>query len=146
MLPRWHIVLGAAFSFILGLVFPQIPVVYLLLVFFASFLIDFDHYLVAIRRTKSLSLLKSFRYYRLKNIEGREEKVRGIRNKGDFQIFHTIEFHILVGLLGLVWTPFVYVFIGMIFHSLLDIVDMMFRDFLYLRHFSFFLWLFVKSK
>ena len=56
-------------------------------------------------------------------------------------MFHTVEFHLLVGLLGLVWIGFFYIFIGMIFHSLLDVVDLTKRDTFYRREFFFFNWL-----
>ena len=110
----------------------------------ASVFIDFDNYMCSMCKTKKISLLHSFRYHeRLKKLE-KENKERGIREKGDFHIFHTIEFHILVGLLGFLWIGFFYIFIGMTFHSLLDIISLLYDDFMYIREFSLIRWLWLR--
>ena len=141
MLPRWHIIFGGAFTLLLWLAVPGISWIYLLLVFLASFLIDFDHYAASVLMTERLSLKESFKYHESVGRTEIEEKKRGIRRRGDFHLFHTVEFHLLVGLLGLVWIGFFYIFIGMIFHSLLDVVDLTKRDTFYRREFFFFNWL-----
>jgi hypothetical protein len=64
-----------------------------------------------------------------------EEKGRGIFKKGDFHIFHTFEFHALVLAIGLIFNPFLYIFIGMLFHSLLDLADLTVKDEVYRREF-----------
>ncbi len=141
MLPRWHILWGAIFTFLLWFFVPNINYNYLGLVFLASFLIDFDHYAASVLKTGGLGLRESFKYHNNIMIKEREEKRRGIRKRGDFHLFHTIEFHLLVGLLGLIWTSFFYIFIGIVFHSLLDIISLMRGDLLYRREFFFFNWI-----
>jgi len=135
MLPRWHVVLGAVFTFIFSIVFPKVQVFYLSLIFLSSFLIDFDHYVVAAMKNRHFSLIRAFRYYDVRRVEEEENKSRGVRKKGDFHILHTVEFHLIVLLLGFLWEGFFYVFIGMVFHSLVDIIDLKKTDYLYLREF-----------
>ena len=142
MLPRWHIILGAIFTIILWIAVPGISFFYLILDFFASFLIDVDHYVASIINSgRIISLKDSFEYHRIKEIQQQKEISRGIRKKSDFHLFHTLEFHLLVGLLGIFWIGFFYIFIGMVFHSLIDIYDGLRKGWLHRREFFFFNWL-----
>lgn len=141
MLPKTHIVLGAVFSLALFFIFPGTPLYGLLLIFLSSFLMDFDHYLAAARKTSSLSVKKAFNYYLRQGKSVLKEKARGIRAKGDFHVFHTIEFLLLIFILAIFWAPFIYIFIGMVFHSLLDIIYLASNDLLYRREFFFFNWI-----
>ncbi len=141
MLPRWHIILGFILSLVLGLLFPQISLLNLLAVFLSSFLIDFDHYLCAVRKTGKLSLIDALEYYRVLGRKRREMHNQGIRKKGHFHIFHTLEFHLLI-LIGALFWPFLwFVLLGMVFHSLLDIIYLVTHDAVYAREFFFFRWL-----
>jgi len=140
MLPRWHIILGAIFTAIVWAFIPTMPFVYLTLIFLASFLIDFDHYVNAAMENKSPSLKKAFDYHKKKHKEELRDLAKGIRKKGDFHLFHTIEFHAFVGFLGLVWAGFFYIFIGMLFHSLLDVSSLLFTGVFHRREFFFFNW------
>jgi hypothetical protein len=146
MLPRWHILLGFVFALMIFIVSPNINPIYLALVFFSSFLIDFDHYLCSLFKTKKLGLFHSFAYHREMNKQAIKDRADGKREKGDFHIFHTVEFHLLVGLLGFYWIGFFYIFIGMVFHSLLDIVSILYDDFMYAREFFLVAWLYKKLK
>lgn len=140
MLPKWHIFLGAAFTALIWFFVPTMPVVYLSLVFLSSFLIDFDHYANAVIKNKNPSLNEAFKYHeRLKEQEKRDLQ-KGIRKKSDFHLFHTVEFHTLVGLLGLVWSGFFFIFIGMLFHSLLDLSSLLFTGVFHRREYFFFNW------
>lgn len=141
MLPRWHVLSGAIFCGLLKVFTPSISYSALTLIFFSSFLIDFDHYMAVVSKTKKISLFSAFDYYEKEGMKNKKNHARGIHNKGDFHIFHTIEFHILVALLGILWTPMFYVFIGMTFHSLLDVGWMIQKDVLYSREFFFSNWL-----
>ena len=144
MYPRWHIFWGAIFSAVIWISAPKTNFIYILFVLFSSILMDFDHYLCAVLKTRKLGLFHSFAYHdEMKEIM-LEERNKGIREKGDFHLFHTIEFHILVGLLGFLWIGFFYVFLGMVFHSLLDIVSMLYDDLMYRREFFLVKWLWEK--
>lgn len=141
MLPRYHILLGALFALLLWIIFPSISLHYLLIVFLASIFIDIDHYLCALNKTGKLGLFSAFDYHKKQGIEHLKEHNKGIRNKGDFHIFHTIEFHLLILVLGIFWPAFFFIFIGMLFHSFLDIAYLSRYDFLYRREFLLANWL-----
>ena len=113
MLPRYHILFGAIFTFLIFIASPNIKPIYLALVFLSSFLMDFDHYLCSVLKTKRLGIFHSFKYHKeMRKIQYAERK-KGIKQKGDFHIFHTVEFHILIGLLSFYWIGFFYIFLGM---------------------------------
>ena len=141
MIPRWHILFGAIFTLLIWFFAPNLNWIYLILLFLSSFLIDFDHYVNVVIKTKKLSLFHSFRYHdELQKIELQENK-KGLRRKGDFHLFHTVEFHIFVGLLGIFWIGFFYIFIGMVFHSLLDLFWLLQKDRFYRREYFLFNWI-----
>lgn len=135
MLPRWHIFFGAIFTSLIWIFSPGISLVYLTLIFLASFLIDFDHYVVAALKTKKISLQNALNYYKIYIEKEKKEVARGIRKKGDFHLFHTIEFHAAVGVAGLFFIPFFYVFIGMLFHSMLDLISLSYNGTFHRREF-----------
>lgn len=141
MLPRWHILSGAIFTLVIWIFSPGISYLYLGLIFLSSFLIDFDHYLVFAYKTGKWKLGEAFHYYKLKTAQEKKDIQRGIKRRSDFQIFHTIEFHVLVGLLGIFWIGFFYIFIGMMFHSLLDVISLLNARGMHLREFFFFNWM-----
>ena len=146
MLPRYHIIYGAIFSILIWVASPQLNYLYVALLFLSTFLIDFDHYLCSALKTKKLGLFHSFEYHKETQKQQEREKIRGIRQRGDFHLFHTIEFHILVGLFGFLWIGFFYVFLGMIFHSLLDIYSLLSDKFMYRREFFLTAWLLKQIK
>lgn len=141
MLPRWHILFGAIFAFIIWLYAPETPYLYLGLIFFASFIIDLDHYICGAIRTKTFNFGKIFHYHNEMGIKQHKEREKGIRRRGDFHLFHTVEFHILIALFSFFSISFFYFFIGMTFHSLLDLFYLIHHDFLYRREYFFFNWL-----
>lgn len=137
MLPRWHIILGMIFTVLVWVVIPTISPAYLALIFLSSFLIDFDHYVASVLKTKKYSLRHSFRYHEKMEKELKKKIKKGIKEKGDFHLFHTIEFHALIGILGVFITPFFYVFIGMFFHSLLDLIFLIHKRVFHTREYFF---------
>lgn len=141
MLPRWHILLGAIFTAVLFALAPNLPKIHFILVFFSSFLIDFDHYLTHGIKTGTWHLGKSIENHKKMLIKQKQEAAKGIRKRGDFHLFHTVEFHILVGLFGFLWIGFFFVFIGMIFHSLLDLVSISYNGIFHVREYFLTNWL-----
>lgn len=141
MLPRWHILLGLLFSLLIWLIFPKIWWFYILIIFLSSFLIDFDHYIVAVIKTKKLGLFDAFEFYNKTNSMDLKEHRSGLRKKRFLHIFHTIEFHILILFLGLIHEIFIYIFIGMIFHSIIDFIDLTCDGMLYKREYFLTRWL-----
>ncbi len=136
MLPRWHIILGIIFCVVFKLISPETSYVSLFLIWFASVFIDFDHYLAAgfiHRKWNPLEAVEHGYERRDKILDQKSEF--GMCEKGDFHVFHTIESHLIVGLIALFLWPFYFLFIGMIFHSLLDLIWMVRHDVLDSREF-----------
>lgn len=125
---------------------PNLNFLYIALIFLSSFMIDLDHYINALYQTRSFDYRKNFRWYReVYGLRVKKDKAKGIRRRGPFHLFHTIEFHILVLLLGIfVWEGFYFIFIGMIYHSLLDIIMLVRNNSMYEREFFFFNWIYNK--
>lgn len=144
MLPRWHILGSVIASLVLWLIFPWIAWYYIIIFFFSSVLIDFDHYMCAVWKTGKLGLFSAFGYHRKLMKKESDEYKRGIRRKGDFHIFHTVEFHIAVIFICLVWAPVWYIFYGMLFHSVVDLVALAYKDRLYRREFFLMNWMWKK--
>jgi len=140
MLPRWHIILGEIFTLFIWIFIPKISLLNLALIFFSSFLIDFDHYIASGLKSQKWKLSDSFEYHRLAQIQQAQDIEQGIKKKGDFHFFHTLEFHGLVGILGIFIPLFFYIFLGMIFHSMLDIIDLLRTRAFHRREYFFFNW------
>lgn len=137
MLPRWHIFAGVIFGALFFLTEPSTKPAHLFLAVMASIFIDVDHYLVAALRNKSLSFPQALKYYDNLLKKEQMENKQGIRVKGDFHIFHTLEFHCLVLFIGLAYSPFFYIFLGMLFHSLTDVGSLFYYDRFYRREYLF---------
>jgi len=140
MLPRYHILLGALFTLVIWIFAPELSFIYLTLIFLSTVLIDIDHYAVAVAKTNKWSLNCAFEYHDEQLKIQQEDKRHGFKNRGDFHLFHTIEFHILIGILGAFWLPFLFIFIGMMFHSLLDVFWTLHEGVFYTREYFLFNW------
>ncbi|MDD5192064.1 MAG: hypothetical protein PHH54_05700 [Candidatus Nanoarchaeia archaeon] len=134
MLPKWHILFAFLFAYILYW-FTSMTIIDASLIFLSSVLIDFDHYFWYGFKKKDWSLKNSYIYLK---------KHRDIYKP--LMLFHTIEFHIFIGLLIFFFQGFLYILIGMMFHSVLDITDMAYRNKLGLREFSLVRYLILKNK
>src|SRR3989344_2053676 len=135
MYPRYHIILGFLFSLLLIIIFP-IGIAGFLLVFLSSFLIDFDHFMIYYFYCRKLSLKSTYKWYNKIDEKVKLLKKKSKKCKAPLDIFHTIEFIFLVFLLSLYSKFFLFILIGMIFHSLLDIIDMYKRKVLFVREYS----------
>ncbi|MBI2449351.1 hypothetical protein HYV49_03570 [Candidatus Pacearchaeota archaeon] len=113
MLPKTHILLGAILSVILILIL-KISIISAIIIFLSSFLIDVDHYIAYVINKKDWSLSNSYKLY--KNVP-RDHKPM-------IHFLHTIEFLIVLFILGLYFPLFMLIFLGFIFHSNLDIIEM----------------------
>jgi len=125
MFPKYHIIAGAIFSFILYLVFPvAFNPVNALIVFLSSFLIDVDHYLYYVYKKKDWSLKKSVKWFVIRR---KEYKLLSFKQKGKFLspilIFHGIESIILLFLFSFYSKIFLFVLIGFLFHLVLDFIE-----------------------
>jgi len=110
MLPQWHLLVGAIFSLLLWPIFGFGSFV----IFAASFLVDFDHYLFYVKRTKNCSPFKS--YYFMKKLAKNKRKERYLF------VFHTMEIWLLL-IAASFYSRFVFlIFIGVILHMLFDFI------------------------
>jgi len=135
---RWHISLGALFSFLILFIIPEIGVINAFIIFLSSFLIDFDHYWNFLIKTGKISLFKAFDYHKKQEKIEKDEFRKGIRKKGEFHLFHTLEFHLLVLIFAFFVHELFFVLIGMSFHSILDIISMKYSGRLYRREYFLF--------
>ncbi|MFZ5955068.1 MAG: hypothetical protein ACOYT4_01460 [Nanoarchaeota archaeon] len=129
MLPKWHILFGFVFSYILVYFF-RFSLLSGLIIFLSSILIDIDHYFYymikynyynpftfyekAIARTKTLN--------KLSYSEKRKYKL------GIF-IFHGIEFWIILISLSFWHNFFLFILIGVFIHMIADIPDEIYHQF-----------------
>lgn len=122
MFPSKHFLYGGIFSLSLYLLFPQINFFSFLVIWFSSVLIDVDHYLYYVCLNKNLSLKKSYKWFR-----SFEKKFEEIPNKKDFfcgvYFLHGAEVAILLLALAYFNNLFLFIFIGFIFHQMLDLID-----------------------
>ncbi len=125
MLPKWHALFGFVFAYVLYW-FTSMNMFEASLIFLSSILIDFDHYIWYVVKIKDWSLKNAYIY--LKKLSKQKHKPR-------MDIFHTIEFHIFVWLLGFIWSGFFYIFVGMVFHSITDLISLIYERRVYARVF-----------
>ena len=60
MLPKWHAFFGILYAFVIHILYPDIHIFFIVLIFAASVLIDVDHYLYYVYRKKDLNLRNAF--------------------------------------------------------------------------------------
>ncbi|HEY6007208.1 MAG TPA: hypothetical protein VIU40_02725 [Geobacteraceae bacterium] len=83
-----------------------------------SILIDVDHYIFYVFRRRRFDVRGMFAYF-----EDLQEVQHRIPYAG-ICIFHTVEFYLLVYLLSLRYSLFTPVFIGMLYHFVLDLIHL----------------------
>ncbi len=124
MLPKTHAILGLIFSIIIYFMF-QINLFQAFLIFFASVFIDFDHYLWYVCRKKGLNPFISVRYFKEKKRKylslNPEERNK---YKKPLLIFHGIEFILILFILSFFNGFFIFIIIGIIFHLILDYIEL----------------------
>src|SRR3989338_4978773 len=141
MLPRWHILLGFIFSLIIWIIFPETSYFYIALVFLSSFIIDFDHYCNAVLKTGKLGLFRAFDYHKdICREYDKEIKKKGRIRERDLQVFHTVEFNLLLAVLGFLWSGFWYILLGILFHIFLDLIYQARYRFSLMREYSLIHW------
>ena len=110
MLPEWHVLLGIIFALALYPVFG----LWAILIFAASILIDFDHYLMYLGMKKDFNIFRAYNYLRKGYLEN-EFKATKI-----LCVFHTVEFVLLLILLSFLSRIFLFTLVGVSFHLLTD--------------------------
>src|SRR3989338_1828890 len=103
-----HFILGLVLSLILMPFFGF----YSFFALIPSVLLDLDHYLLYIIKTRQLSFKKAVEYHR-----------KGGCGRHHLCIFHTVEFLLLLGILSISSKIMMVVFIGTIVHLFVDYLD-----------------------
>jgi len=119
-----HIIWGFIFSLLILLLFPQIELIGFFLIWSSSVLIDFDHYVYYIYKKKDWSLMKAYNWNmnKTKQFLSLSRKERNKTFTGFF-IFHGLEILIILFILGIFLSRyFFFISLGILFHTLLDIV------------------------
>jgi hypothetical protein len=127
MYPKYHVILGLLFSLVVLYFFPGISLMQASIIFFSSFLIDVDHYIDYAFRKKDFGIGGLRRAYRwhINAVKKIRALPRASRNKIYTCIcfLHGIEILALLALWGfLVSEIFLLIFIGFIFHLMLDLI------------------------
>ncbi len=128
MRPKYHVLIGFIVSIILYFFF-SIGIFKTLIVFFSSILIDFDHYLYYIFKTKNFNLKRAHAWYlekekQLKKLSKQERK----RVTYAFYLFHGLETVLIFVLLGYyLWNLFYFVAMGIFLHLLSDYAEQIFH-------------------
>lgn len=124
---------------ILSLVFYPFFNYLVIIIFFSSFIFDIDHYIEYIIRKKDFSLIKA--YKEAKELNKKQKSFKKVFINDVLHIFHAIEFIIIISILSFFSKPFLMILIGLLFHNLLDIIEMAYYKTFKSRSPSIILWL-----
>ena len=123
MLPKTHGIFGVIFALILINFFGFSDIAGLV-VFLSSVLIDVDHYLQILFSSGEISLRRAYNSHVSKRNAFR---TLNSRDKGTYKhkhfVFHGIEFIIILWTLSFLSIVFYWVLLGVVFHLLLDYID-----------------------
>ncbi len=127
MIPKWHIITGLLFGLLLWLVFPKISLTGAIIVFLASVLIDFDHYVYYVYKTGKFGFRGAFSWY-FKNKEKFYAMTKKERSKiyVGLYLLHGVEAIVILIILQVITENplFSYIIIGFVFHQILDVIDL----------------------
>lgn len=125
MYPQTHFLAGLLACAFLYFGFPDIATFSLFIFLLSTILIDIDHYFYHVYKSGDINLIKIIR----RTVESRK-KLLGINNLerkkyyNGFWFLHGFEILILALILGYFFeTIFYFVFLGLLFHLVLDYVD-----------------------
>ena len=126
MLPKWHILIGFVFSYLLVYFF-HFSIFAGTIIFLSSwFLIDLDHYLRFISKSHKLSAIQ---FWKWSLDRGKRWKKLSREQKKEYKqpifIFHGIEFILILIVLSYFFEFFIFVIIGVIIHLLADYIDIL---------------------
>lgn len=122
MLPKKHFIFGLVASIVFYFLIPSLSLLEIIIFFFSSVLIDFDHYLYFLYKKKSFNLKKAYFYFR-KEGSKLHKKLKEEQKKyyTGIYIFHGIELVAINLVLGYFLHKIFYmVALGMFFHLILD--------------------------
>jgi hypothetical protein len=132
MLPKTHAIAGLLFC-IFCYIFFNFTFLEVSLIFLANIFIDVDHYLFYVFRKKDLNLKNAYEW----NLYLPDD------HKPVMHIFHCTEFFIVIFLLSIFFFPIIFILIGLIFHSIFDLFELItnVKSKVYLREYFLFRYL-----
>ncbi len=143
MLPGKHIFWSFLFSLVLYLIFPvSVSLIGVSIIFLSSVLIDVDHYIYYIYKTKNWNLKKSVSWYFI-NRDKFAKMTREQKNKiyTGLCFLHGIEAILIIILMIIIPNPLSYIMIfmliGFVFHLILDAIDLYIRNYRFDKVISF---------
>jgi len=128
MLPKWHILIGFVFSYILVYFF-NVPFISGLIIFISSWLIiDLDHYIYYIYKRKDQNF---FRFYYLSLEEGdyynNLTKAEKDKYKKEIFLFHGVEFWAILTILAIFNKISLFILLGFAIHMFADWADLYYK-------------------
>ncbi len=135
MLPKYHILFGFLFALAMLLVVSPLDA---MIIFLATFLIDIDHYIFYVIKKKDFSIKRSYEYYPPLREKEKAFLKKGIKPIHPLSFLHTFEFLLIFAVLSLFSRLFLLIFLGFLFHSLVDVINMAAEKRSYARQYSFF--------
>jgi hypothetical protein len=118
MLPKWHVLLGILFAtvlYVIGFGFEES-----LIVFFASFLIDIDHYMYYVMRKGKYNLREAYVWFKSFSRKQKENKAKEQVRHPRLFIFHTYESLFMLLFLGFFFPFCFFILTGFVFHRISD--------------------------
>ncbi|MBN2421036.1 hypothetical protein JXB27_02035 [Candidatus Woesearchaeota archaeon] len=132
MYPSYHAGFGAIFAAILYILFPGIGLIGACLIFLSSFLADFDHYLIYVKRKKDLSIKRAYGYFVKMSKDLYDRKLK----RAPLLFLHTIEFAALLVIFSFAVHWLFYIALGLLFHMLMDFIELKKHNRLDIKGFS----------
>jgi hypothetical protein len=129
-----NLILHAFVSAVLTVMFYPFIGIWAFLAFLGGFFVDFDHYLWFVYKKNSLSLRRAYKWYKKKEF-----------GKGIWNIFHTLEFMILLLLLTIIFPLLLPFTVSYYAHMALDFVHLSYSKNLDSRIISI-IWQYIKKK
>ena len=123
MMPKYHILFGFLFSLIIFFLFPQINILGILLIFLSSVFIDLDHIVRYSIKTKNFN---PFTFWKWSVEESKKRKA--LKNFTEYKypqfFLHGIEFVLFLIILSWFCSWAFLILIGILFHLILDYIDL----------------------
>ena len=93
--------------------YPSIGLINSIFLFMGGWISDIDHYLYCIFKHRNFSFKKCYEFH-----------MPFAKEKDVLHIFHIAEFYILTLIIGLFIEPFLYLFYGLLYHLIFDLIKL----------------------
>lgn len=129
MQPKWHILWGFVFSYLIAYFFSLSFIHFTILFLSTWFFIDLDHAVIYVLKTKNFNPWKFIQWSKEKK-EERMALTASEKLKTEFPHFfmHSAEFLILLTLLSFLNENFLFILLGFIFHLIFDWIAMPYEE------------------